>query len=423
MISDEPITDQLRCTLMSIERTPPALHFQALRHEYYNDAALVQAVARWERHETEALWLDEGETTVALGGLPPSLPGHMRGKPIFQCFLERLADGAPLTAVLPTAIYQDAHCLVFSPAGFRGDAEADAALLEGCEGDVQLLADRLTKTPLTMNPTSLNLGSHAALMSHAHLLVIPRKRIYNAVTLTEADATLIRHLEAVGRAAVRALLHADGRTAAKTVEPLADVPSTLPELAAVSYLPGGLGLSSSCARLAAQRIATTFHVYPQQSIGWLHMHAFCSGVLTRAFDHMDDKARLKLVGGSSGFPKNIPSSIVASMLEGKPAQMPSIPVDVHDVLRAIKAASIVQQVWRTYLEAKRSGKCGLSKESLHASLRDKPHLRDIPRASTERALQRSWVEDPFMFGVSGAVLGTLSDVATGATSKVNEIFH
>jgi len=75
------------------------------------------------------------------------------------------------------------------------------------------------------------------------------------------------------------------------------------------------------------------------------------------------------------------------------------------------------------LEAKRSGKCGLSKESLHDSLRDKPHLRDIPRASTERALQRSWVEDPFMFGVSGAVLGTLSDVATGATSKVNEIFH
>ena len=54
-----------------------------------------------------------------------------------------------------------------------------------------------------------------------------RSRIYNAVTLELKHVKLVRHMEHVGRACVRAMLKADGRTEQGTVLPIASVPSTL----------------------------------------------------------------------------------------------------------------------------------------------------------------------------------------------------
>ncbi len=381
----QAVDKELRETLKQLETTPPALHFQALRHEFCNDADLAEAVRRWEAGESDQMWVDEAQTTPALGALPATLPPHMRGKPIFQCFVEQIEGGASLQDVLPTVVYEDRHCLVFSPAGFRGDVAADEQLLKGCESaGLQAVADRLTKTPLTMNPTSLNHGQGAALMSHAHVLIIPRRRIYNAVTLKESDVSLVRHMATVGRAAVRALLQADGRTVQKTVEPLQAVPTTLEELTASQYLPGGLGMSADCSTRLAQDICTTFHVYPQQSIGWLHMHAFCGAMLTRNFDSMNDHARQKCIGELTGVPKNIPASIIIAMLEGTPAHVPLPPVDYHQVQRAINAASIIQHVWRHFSVHKQQCGRGLSKRALRESLRGRPNLRDMPRASIAR---------------------------------------
>jgi len=386
-------------TVSKLERTPPALHFQKLRDEFLHDATLCKTIGRWEAGECDGLWIDEAQTQTALGALPASLPPHMRGKPIFQWFMEQLEGGSTLQSVLPTCIYHDKQVLVFAPAGFRGDAEADALSLEAChaagaDGNLpggiclQTMADRLTKTPLTMNPTSLNRAGGAALMSHAHLLIVPRRRIYNAVTLKESDVALVRHMEKVGRAAVRALLRADGRTEHKTVETLEHVPTTLEELASATYLPGGLGMSMGCAARLATDISTTFHVYPQQSIGWLHMHAFCGSLLTRGFDSMDEKARQKtagLSGSAAGFPKNIPSSIILAWLERTPSTVPLPPVDINQVLRALNAALIIQHVWRSFLEQKRkSGRKGLSRRALRESIAGEKKLRDMPRASVYR---------------------------------------
>lgn len=133
-------------------------------------------------------------------------------------------------------------------------------------------------------------------MSLVHVLVIPRRRIYNAVTLTAADVPLVNHMRQVGWAAVRALLRADGHDEHGCVSPLASVPTTLGELEAAPYLPGGLNLGeAAAAKLGGNGSVgaptTTFHVHPQQTIGWLHLHATCGKLRTSAFAYMEDKAR------------------------------------------------------------------------------------------------------------------------------------
>ena len=395
----------LRETLASLEQTPPVMHFQALRATFFADEVLSNAVHLWESGQADALWLDATCSQAALGALPATLPvPRMRGKPIFQCFLEQIEAGTPLHQVFPTIVYCDSECMVFSPAGFKGNQKADETLLKAAQGDAQAIADGLTRTPLTMNPTSLNKGKGAALMSHAHLLVIPRRRIYNAVTLKESHINLVKHMEKVGRAAVRSLLQADGCMPNGTVEPLERVPADLDELASASYLPGGLGMSQSSAAKLASDIATTFHVYPQQSIGWLHMHAFSGSMLTRAFDLMDDLARQKLVATGkkpcgandtrTGFPKNIPSSVIVAMLEGTPARVPLPPVDINQVMRANDAAVVIQHAARTLayrksdVRSSRGHSFGSSTSLPAGSGSQTIHrLRDMPRASMHRQWQ------------------------------------
>jgi len=310
--------------------------FVAQRAAFLADAVLASAVRGWEAGETEGIFLDAAHSTAAAGTMPAKAPPHMRGKPIFQCLLEDVAKGTKLAAAFTTVLYADDECVVFIPSGFKGrqeDGQRDEDVLEAFQASAlqqlqhsadsrargkaigelaQATLDQLTRTPLGMNPSSLAQGGGAALMSLAHALVIPRRRIYNAVTLTAEDAPLIKHLEAVGRAVVAALLRADGRTARQTVEPLAAVPSSLEELEAAAYLPGGLCLGSECAAQLATATATTFHVHPMQSVGWLHMHAYCDALRTSAFHAMDEKARHKVLphGAGDGYPKNTSSAVV-----------------------------------------------------------------------------------------------------------------
>ena len=75
------------------------------------------------------------------------------------------------------------------------------------------LLNAATLTQLTINPASRALGGAAARQSLSHVLVVPRTRRYNAVSLTESDTGLVRHLQQVGRAAARALLRADSQGA------------------------------------------------------------------------------------------------------------------------------------------------------------------------------------------------------------------
>ena len=86
----------------------------------------------------------------------------MRGKPIFQYMLEQVEQGKPLQQVFSSVIYADEQCIVFSPSGFKGRPAADKAVYDAAKGDLQQIADGLTKTPLTMNPVSQNHGQAVA---------------------------------------------------------------------------------------------------------------------------------------------------------------------------------------------------------------------------------------------------------------------
>ena len=94
---------------------------------------------------------------------------------------------------------------------------------------------------------------------------------------------------------------------------------------------------------------------------------------------MDDKGRQKRLvssgGELSGFPKNIPTNIIVSILEGKPARVSRPPVDLTQVMLAANAASIIQDVWRLYSATKRRAGRGLTLEELQGSLRKMPSLR------------------------------------------------
>ena len=69
----------------------------------------------------------------------------------------------------------------------------------------------------------------------------------------------------MGRHCVRALLRADGRDEHGCASPLAEVPSSLEELSAATYLPGGLSLGEDAAKQLGgcgwrRQPETTFHV-------------------------------------------------------------------------------------------------------------------------------------------------------------------
>lgn len=200
-------------TLAALDTKPPAMHFQALQDAFLSDVALAAAVDDWESGMTDTMWLDEAKRVPVPGALP------FNGKAVFQMFLENVGNGSALQEQFATILYQDEECIAFTPAGFQGQqaegSAKDEQVLEAFHTDsaahdgadkakakavaklAQTAVDHLTRTPLTMNPTSFNHGGNSALMSHAHVLVIPRRRIYNAVTLRESDAPLVRHMEQV----------------------------------------------------------------------------------------------------------------------------------------------------------------------------------------------------------------------------------
>ena len=86
------------------------------------------------------------------------------------------------------------------------------------------------------------------------------------------------------------------------------------------------------------------------------MHATCSKLRTAAYAKMDLKARMKQVGGAAGFPKNIRAEDILSVLRNvaAPPQHELEPVNVMDVVRAERAAILIQTVCRRRIQPKAS---------------------------------------------------------------------
>ena len=66
----------------------------------------------------------------------------------------------------------------------------------------QAMVNKLTLTPLALNPTSYHHGGHSALQSLVHVLVMPKQRIFNAVTLQRRHVPLIKHMRRLESRAV-----------------------------------------------------------------------------------------------------------------------------------------------------------------------------------------------------------------------------
>jgi hypothetical protein len=150
-----------------------------------------------------------------------------------------------------------------------------------------------------LQPTSLHAAQASARSSTAHLLVLPRSPIFNAATLEADHILLIRKMQAVGTAVLRALVCADSYPLVKKTQLPGNLnaPLTMREICNFSsyiqaemkggfdrfytdYLPGGLDLSTAVAPLFTKDIVSAFQVYPNNSLGYLHMHVFALAGLT-----------------------------------------------------------------------------------------------------------------------------------------------
>lgn len=173
-----------------------------------------------------------------------------------------------LKKLAPTILYYDEQCICLLPANPKN------------------------KTLLTANTTSYTLGGESGASSHMHVLVIPRKPIYNAVTLSKKDIPLINHMENVGKTLVCLLAVADSfykdTNNVITQISLNDVDGGIETNNEVlksnfdnpfnykGYIPYGFNLYPESAKLLLgenkEYIKAYFQIHPNNSIGYLHMH-------------------------------------------------------------------------------------------------------------------------------------------------------
>lgn len=178
-----------------------------------------------------------------------------------------------LKELCPTLMYFDEKCIALLPANPRNG------------------------TVLTANPTSISLGGPGGASSHMHVLIIPRIRIYNALTLTKQHIPLLQHMETVGRRVVCQMSVADNyivpaiKANSETKQPPTpiqppildlDWPNMMARIKNTElfdydgYLPYGFNLHKTSAQdllgNAGQDVGSFLQVHRDHSIGFLHMH-------------------------------------------------------------------------------------------------------------------------------------------------------
>jgi hypothetical protein len=134
-----------------------------------------------------------------------------------------------------------------------------------------------------VNPPCQRTGGERALMSLVHVLVLPKERIYNAVTLKPHHLPLIERMQSAGEAAVRRLLGGDRETPYSGVWMASGGYDSLPS---PHLEPGEAEIQSTDLSKGGRPVGviSAFHVAPLKSQDWLHMHVFSSTWATDGFD-------------------------------------------------------------------------------------------------------------------------------------------
>ena len=251
-------------------------------HEYNQDEELKEMVEAWE-NETNNVFFEHSGFKY-----DPKLGATMNGKPMFQFLLEK-------KFIKPLA--QTEKHIAFIPAGFNKDK--NDKLSEGDKLSVGELASLKG-----INPVQHRLAGGSALMSLLHVLVIPKleyMRVFNAVTLPgkkydfddakQCGDQAIRKLKRGSASEVGSLafwLQQEGTLKVRDDDLSVQKGTVLPETA----------------RKHEMDIQHSFHVYGNNSIGYLHMHVYDGNLLTKAYDEM------------KGDSKNTPVSVVQPWAEG-----------------------------------------------------------------------------------------------------------
>jgi diadenosine tetraphosphate (Ap4A) HIT family hydrolase len=173
--------------------------------------------------------------------------------PIFTLFVE--ADGSPKPAMV---FYEDDEMLIFPN-------------IKEHTRQLQKAADKTGRNADTDGET--------AAMSYVHMLAIPKKRIYNAVTLTQQDVPLVQ------------------RIMVKAAE-------VLQESRTIDYYLRQRDLDLSEAVFDVTQLEFFLHCHPSQSVGHLHVHCCLRNLWTKngailAKKNMLVRHVLEVVNGST----------------------------------------------------------------------------------------------------------------------------
>ena len=196
---------------------------------------------------------------------PGTLGATINGKPVFQVFLENNTI---------VRICENEEHIAFIPAGFHLGKDQSKTLTDA---DIDSLTVR---SGTVINPVQHRFAGNSALMSLLHVLVIPKQRIFNAVTLRNKRYNY-RSAQALGRQALQILKDAPSDTPGSLRFWLKDgkLKARKEDMATKCTLPENAEMHSIDHKYS-------FHVYGDNSIGYLHMHVYDGSLLTKAYEEM-----------------------------------------------------------------------------------------------------------------------------------------
>lgn len=186
------------------------------------------------------------------------------GKHIFQILFDKYN-------IFPTIIEENDTHIIIIPGGYNPQNPC---------------YEQLNSTMDGINPPSVRLGGNSSLMSLVHLLVIPKNRIYNTGTITNKDILLIKEMQKSGIKC--ALKLANGSKKQKySLKWLLDGKLSHENYEISKYdmsLDLDTNINSINKKFSENDIETSFRVYPNNSIGWLHMHIWIPELATSGYD-------------------------------------------------------------------------------------------------------------------------------------------
>lgn len=238
------------------------------RYEKYmkdvvNDRNVKDIISDWENGRSDNFVDQQGFKFY-----PGTLGATINGKPVFQVFLEKNTI---------VRICENQEHVAFIPAGFNRGKDQSKTLTDA---DIDSLTVRSDSATSVINPIQHRFAGNSALMSLLHVLVIPKQRIFNAVTLRNKGYNY-SSAQALGRQALQMLKDAPSDTAGSLSFWLKDgkLKAREEDMASNCALPEDAEMHSIDHKYS-------FHVYGDNSIGYLHMHVYDGSLLTKAYEEM-----------------------------------------------------------------------------------------------------------------------------------------